>query len=197
MVKKYRLGLGTQKLRPGRPRSPRCGADTGLPEDRPYRGRRDRDAEAGQLPDDPPIPPRLVLFRDPQHQGLDVSAGRRSPIGFDLAAQRRRRMSRRQRRIVPGVTISSSRSCRALGIRPSRNAISARSAQDVFGRARAPRWRCMTASWCRNSRISAFLHAVSRRDRRVAASRWAVRRKTKRRHTRPDHRRSAVGNTMG
>lgn len=62
-------------------------------------------------------------------------------LGLDFAAQRRRRMSRRQRRIVPGVTISLSPGCLALDIRPSRNAISARSAQDTFGRTYSPSWR--------------------------------------------------------
>jgi hypothetical protein len=35
------------------------------------------------------------------------------------------------------------------------NAISARSAQDTFGRERSPSWRCTTASWWRSRRISA------------------------------------------
>lgn len=72
-------------------------------------------------------------------------AGR--PLGLDLAAHRRRRMSRRHCRIVPGVTISRSLWCRAFGIRPSRSAMSARSAQDTFGRTRSPSRRCTTASW--------------------------------------------------
>jgi hypothetical protein len=53
---------------------------------------------------------------------------------LDLAAQRRRAMSRCQRRIVSGVTSSRSPWRRAFGITLSRTASSARSAQFRSGR---------------------------------------------------------------
>ena len=61
-------------------------------------------------------------------------AGRPVLPRMDLAAQRRRTMSRCQRRIVSGVTSSRSPWRRALGITLSRAASSARSAQFSFGR---------------------------------------------------------------
>jgi hypothetical protein len=57
---------------------------------------------------------------------------------MDLAAQRQRTMSRCQRTIVSGVTSSLSPWRRAFGIRPSRAASRARSAQFSFGRVRLP-----------------------------------------------------------
>ncbi len=71
-------------------------------------------------------------------------AGRPVLPRLDLAAQRRRRMSRCQRRIVSGVTSSRSPWRRAFGITLSRAASSARSAQVRSGR-RGCR-RCSTAS---------------------------------------------------
>ena len=81
---------------------------------------------------------------------------------MDLAAQRRRTMSRCQRSMVSGVTSSRSPWRRAFGITPSRVASRARSAQFSFGRRG---WRrCSTASWWRRIKISAIRHVSSRRD---------------------------------
>jgi hypothetical protein len=71
-------------------------------------------------------------------------AGRPVLSRMDLAAQRRRTMSRCQRTIVSGVTSSRSPWRRAFGITPSRAASRARSAQFSLGR-RGCR-RCRTAS---------------------------------------------------
>jgi hypothetical protein len=67
-------------------------------------------------------------------------AGRPLLPRVDLAAQRRRAMSRCQRRMVSGVTSSRSPWRRAFGITPSRIASSARSAQFSFGRHGCCRW---------------------------------------------------------
>jgi hypothetical protein len=96
-------------------------------------------------------------------------AGRPVLPRMDLAAQRRRTMSRCQRRIVSGVTSSRSPWRRAFGITLSRAASRARSAQFSFGR-RGCR-RCRTASWWRRIKISAVFHASSRRDSRSHAAR--------------------------
>jgi hypothetical protein len=70
---------------------------------------------------------------------------------MDRAVQRRRTMSRCQRRIVSGVTSSRIPWRRAFGITPSKAASRARSAQFSFG------WRgcrrCRTASWWRRIKI--------------------------------------------
>ncbi|MFI5081987.1 MAG: hypothetical protein ACHQCE_13000 [Streptosporangiales bacterium] len=79
----------------------------------------------------------------------------------DLAARRRRAMSRCQRGTVSGVTIIRRPARRARGITPISAAIGARSAQESFGRAMG--WRRRTASWWRSSSISAFFHDSSRR----------------------------------
>ena len=76
---------------------------------------------------------------------------------MDLLAQRRRTMSRCERRIVSGVTSS------------------ARSAHASFGRAAG--WRCRTRSWWRRIRISAIFHAPSRRDSRSHAVTRVIKRK--------------------
>ena len=104
---------------------------------------------------------------------------------LDLAAQRRRTMSRCQRRTVSGVTSSRSAWRRAFGITGSRVASSARSAQSRFGR-RGCR-RCRTASWWRRIKISAIFHASSRRDSRSDEVIRVIRRKTNRRHMTGDH----------
>ena len=78
---------------------------------------------------------------------------------MDLAAQRRRAMSRCQRTIVSGVTSGRSPWRRAFGITPSRVAMSARSAQFRSGRRGC---RCGTAIWWRKIKISAVFHVSSR-----------------------------------
>ena len=122
-------------------------------------------------------------------------AGRPVLPRMDLAAQRRRRMSRCQRRIVSGVTSSRSLWRCALGITPSRVARSARSAQFRFGR-RGCR-RCSTASWWRKIKISAVCHASSRRDSRSHEAIRVIRRKANRRHMiGDDHGRTAMRATL-
>src|ERR1039457_3066799 len=112
-------------------------------------------------------------------------AGRPVLPRLDLVAQRRRTMSRCQRRIVSGVTRSRNLWRRALGITPSSAASRARSAQLSFGR-RGCR-RCRTASWWRKIKISAVFHASSRRDSRSHAASRVIRRKRNRRHMTGDH----------
>ena len=118
-------------------------------------------------------------------------AGRPVLPRMDLAAQRRRTMSRCQRRIVSGVTSSRSPWRRAFGITPSRAASRARSAQFSFGR-RGCR-RCRTASWWRRIKISAVFHASSRRDSRSHAATRVIRRNTNRRHMIGDHHGRTAG----
>ena len=115
---------------------------------------------------------------------------------MDRADQRRRTMSRCQRRMVSGVTSSRSPWRRALGITPSRVANSARSAQSTVVR-RGCR-RCRTASWWRRIKISAVFHASSRRDSRSPGATRVIRRNTNRRHMIGDHHgRCAASNSAG
>ncbi len=111
-------------------------------------------------------------------------------LRMDLAARRRRTMSRCQRKMVSGVTSSLSPWRRAFGIAPSRIASSAPSARFSFGR-RGCR-RCSTASWWRRTKISAISHISLRWDSR---SHEAVRviRKTNRRQMTGDHHSQATG----
>ena len=118
-------------------------------------------------------------------------AGRPVLPRMDLAAQRRRTMSRCQRRIVSGVTSSRNPWRRAFGITPSRAASRARSAQFSFGR-RGCR-RCRTASWWRRIKISAVFHVSSRRDSRSHAASRVIRRNTNRRHMIGDHHGRSAG----
>jgi hypothetical protein len=110
---------------------------------------------------------------------------------WDLAAQRRRTMSRCQRTIVSGVTSSPSLWRRVFGITLSSAASRARSAQFSFGR-RGCR-RCKTASCWRRIKISAVFHLSSRRDRRSHAATRVIRRKTNRRHMIGDHHGRTAG----
>ena len=112
-------------------------------------------------------------------------AGRPVLPRLDLAAQRRRTMSRCQRRIVYGVTSSRSPWRRALGITASRVASSARSAQSRSGRCGCR--RCRTVSWWRRIRISAVFDVSSRWDSRSHVVSRVIRRKTNRRHMTGDH----------
>ena len=107
------------------------------------------------------------------------------------ATQRRRTRSRRQRRIVSGLTSSRTPWRRALGITLSRAAIRARSAQLRFGR-RGCR-RCSTASWWRRTKISAVFHASSRWDSHSHEATRVIRRKANRRHMIGDHHGRTVG----
>ena len=121
-------------------------------------------------------------------------AGRPVLARMDCAAQRRRAMSRCQRRIVSGVTRSRSPWRRALGITPSSAARRARSAQFSFGR-RICRL-CRTASWWRRIKISAVFHVSSRRDSRSPAASRVIRRNTNRRHMIADHHRGTPGEQL-
>jgi hypothetical protein len=110
---------------------------------------------------------------------------------MDLAAQRRRTMSRCQRMIVSGVTSSRSLWHRVFGITLSRVASRARSAQFSFGRRGCRRWSM--ASWWRRIKISAVFHLFSRRDRHCHAATRVIRRNTKRRHMIGDHHGRTAG----
>ena len=121
-------------------------------------------------------------------------AGRPVLPCMDRAAQRRRTISRCQRRIVPGVTSSGIRLRWVFGIAPSRAASSARSAQFRSGR-RGCR-RCRTASWWRRIKISAVFHASSRWDSRSHSASLVIRRNTNRRHMIGDHHREAPGEQL-
>ena len=118
-------------------------------------------------------------------------AGRPVLPRLDLAAWRRRRMSRCQRRIVSGVTSSLNPWRSTLGITLSKAASRARSAQFTCGR-RSCR-RCRTASWWRRIRISAVFHAASRGDSLSHMVTRVMRRKTNRRHMTCDHRGQGAG----
>ena len=109
----------------------------------------------------------------------------------DRAAQRRRTMSRCQRRIVSGVISSRRPRRRAFGITPSRAASRARSAQSSFGRCGCR--RCSTLSWWRRIKISAVFQMSSRRDSRNPAATRVIRRKTNRRHRIADHHARPAG----
>ena len=112
-------------------------------------------------------------------------AGRPVLACADLAAQRRRTISRCQRKTVSGLTSSRSLSRRPFGITARRVAMSVRSAQSSLGR-RGCR-RCRTASWWRRIRISAVFHVSSRRASRSHAASRVVRRNTNRSHMTGDH----------
>jgi len=121
-------------------------------------------------------------------------AGRPVLAYTDRAAQRRRTMSRCQRRIVSGVTSSRRPWRRALGITPSRAASRARSAQFSFGRRDCWRWR--TATWWRRIKISAVFHASSRRESCSPAASRLIRRNTNRRHVIADHHGRTAGEQL-
>ena len=117
-----RLGLRTQELRPGRPGPSWLGRiDAAGLGDLPYGRRGDLDSQPGQLAVDPAVPPFGVLACEPEDQGLDIPADW-TPVlpRMDLVAQRRRTISRCQRRIVSGVTSSRNPWRRGFGITPSR-----------------------------------------------------------------------------
>ena len=123
--------------------------------------------------------------------GRSRVAGRPVLPRLDLAAQRRRAMSRCQRKMVSGVTSSRSPWRRAFGITASSDAIRARSAQSSLGR-RGCR-RCRTASWWRRIKISAVFHVSSCRASRSHAASRVVRRNMNRRHRTGDHHGGTAG----
>jgi hypothetical protein len=105
-----RLGLGAQELWPGRPGLSPGGIDAAGPEDL-------QTVDAATLTPRPTISPWILRY---PHSGFSRASRRTSAWMFrrvagrpvlprmDLAAQRRRRMSRCQRTIVSGVTSSRS-----------------------------------------------------------------------------------------
>jgi len=99
-------------------------AQPGALEDLPDRRRRDLDAQSGELAVDPPVAPGPVLPRQPQHHRPHVAAHRRrpEPPRCDTRAHRRRTMSRCQRKIVAGVTISRIAVSRSMGSVPASSA---------------------------------------------------------------------------
>jgi hypothetical protein len=92
--------------------------------------------------------------------------------------------------MVFGVTSSRSPWRCAFGIRPSRAASRARSAQFSLGRRGS---RCKTATWWRRIKISAAFHASSRRDSRSHVASRVIRRKTNRRHMTGEHHGQSAG----
>jgi hypothetical protein len=115
------LGLRSQELSPARAVPARRRVDPGTLEDLPDRGRRYRDAEVGQFAVDPAVTPRLVFSSQPQHHRPDITA-HRWPAGSATARQarhRRRRVSRCQRKMVPGVTMSRIAAKRSMGSVPA------------------------------------------------------------------------------
>ena len=114
-------GLRTQELRPGWPGPPRCGVDAVGLEDLPYGRCRDLDSQPGQLAVDPAVAP-FVFSRVSRRTSALIFrriAGRPVLPRMDLVARQRRTMSRRQRRIVSGVTSSRNPWRRPFGITPS------------------------------------------------------------------------------
>jgi hypothetical protein len=61
-------GLSAQELLPGRARTARGRADARSSQDLIDRGRRDRDAELGQLAVNPAVAPQRILFRQPNDE---------------------------------------------------------------------------------------------------------------------------------
>ena len=120
-------------------------------------------------------------------------AGRRVLPRMDLAAQRRRTISRCQRRTVSGVTSRCSSWWRAFGITASRVARSARSAQFSFGRRGcrpAAAGQRADGAGSRSLRSSISTHAGEPQPR--VASR-VVRRNMNRRHMTGDHHGQMAG----
>lgn len=66
------FGLGLEELAPARARLSRRGIQPGPGEQTADAGRRDVQAELGQLTADPPMAPARILAREPQHKLLDL-----------------------------------------------------------------------------------------------------------------------------
>ena len=175
-------------MRPARAGTPGRGVDAMPLQGLPDRRGCDGDAEPGQLAAIRRYPQCSLpaAMRSTRRTMWRWVGGRPGLFGFDLAAQRRRTISRCQRRIVPGVMNECSAPWREREMSVSSAANSARSVHVSLGRAAV--CRCRTASWWRSRRISASFHAGGRLDSRSHAGIWTARRNTKRRHTRRDHR---------
>ena len=66
-------GLGVQELAPGRACASRRRADARSSQDLIDGGRRDRDAELGQLAVDPPVAPQRIFFRQANDKAGDAA----------------------------------------------------------------------------------------------------------------------------
>jgi hypothetical protein len=66
-------GLGVQELPPGRARAARRRADARSAQDLIDGGRRDRDAELGQLAVDPAVAPQRILFCQADYEAGDAA----------------------------------------------------------------------------------------------------------------------------
>src|SRR6266511_3360745 len=74
-----RRSVLAEEVAPGELVSPRRRRQTVADEDRPHRGRRNRDAEASQFADDPPVAPRWVLACELNDERLYPTIERRPP----------------------------------------------------------------------------------------------------------------------
>jgi hypothetical protein len=72
-------GLCGQELLPGRATAARCGIDPGGMQDLPDRRGSDRVAEPDEFALHPPVPPRRIVHRDPDHELADRGWRGRSP----------------------------------------------------------------------------------------------------------------------
>jgi hypothetical protein len=166
--------------------------DAVLLEDPPHHGRSHRDAQAGQLPRDPPVAPVLVVPGHAQYEPSNrrVSArtawpfrpGLRRPAALDqvpMPAQDRRGHNRQ--------TQPSMAHTRYHGQQRSEQR---RSAQVSFGR--AAQCRSRSATWWRSSKISTSFHADPRRESLNHEDRRTTRMNTNRRHIADDHRRAVA-----
>jgi hypothetical protein len=68
-----------EEVSPGELVSLRRRRQTVADDDRPHRGRRNREAKASQLTDDPPVPPRRVLACELNDERLYPTIERRPP----------------------------------------------------------------------------------------------------------------------
>ncbi len=123
------LRLGPQEPGPARSLPAGRGIDAGVLEDLPDRGRRHRDAEPCELAVDSPVSHDSFsrASRSTTDRTLRCVAGRPERPRRDRRAHRRRTMSRCQRKIVPGVTISRTAARRSAGTVPASSASHARS----------------------------------------------------------------------
>ncbi|MFI7233144.1 hypothetical protein ACIBO5_59050 [Nonomuraea angiospora] len=79
---RQRASWGAQKVGPGRGRPLGCRINAFPLEDLPDRGRRNRDAERGELSVHPPVAPRWILPDQAQDEGTDGTDGSRAPAPF-------------------------------------------------------------------------------------------------------------------
>jgi hypothetical protein len=164
-------------------------------EDLPYGRRSDVDSQAGQLAVDPAYP----------HSGFSLASRRTSALMFrrvagrpvlprlDLAARRRRAMSRCQRRIVSGMTSSRS-PCAALSVsrRAGPRAVPGPSRSGGGGAAAAVAGRRAGGAGSRSRRSAMPPHAGDSRSHVIIR---VMRRKANRRHMTGNRDGQAAGKT--